>query len=107
MTASRVALVTEDAAPVRPLADFLEKSLAQAPQLHSYASIREILDRDADGLLVLLRLSPNDTEAARHLIQHICLQKLPPVVVLLDFGNSKPVGDLERYVARCARWPED
>jgi len=107
MTASRVALVAEDVARARSLANHLHEVLGQAPLVHTYASIRQILDGDADGLLVLVHAGAHDHEAARQLVQDISLQKLPPLVVLLNSENSPHCAELERYVARCLHWPQD
>lgn len=113
MTASRVALVAEDAALVRHLADYLGKALSQPIQVFAYASVRAALDREADGLLLLTHSSAAEQEAARQLVQDISLQKLPPLLVLLNCGN--PPGengkqgdlDLDRYVARHLHWPDE
>src|SRR5262245_2463702 len=99
MTPCRVALVAEDASQVEALAESVQHALGQPVLVHSFASIRELLDRDADGLLVLVRRAAADSQAAKQLVQDIALQKLLPLVVLLDCGSPVPANDdLDRYV---------
>lgn len=111
MTASRVAVVAEDAALVRPLVEYLERALSQTPLVFDYASVRDALDREANGLLLLARTGPAEDEAICQLVQDVTLQKLPPVLVLLHLPggiNGKLLDpDLERHLARVLYWPQD
>src|SRR4051794_3595672 len=90
MPASRVALVAENQAAVRPVADCLREALGEAPLLHSYATIGDILDAEADGMVVLTILKSGDEDAASNLVQDISLQKFPPLVVLVDLAARGP-----------------
>src|SRR5206468_121664 len=70
--------------------------------------ISEHLDRDADGLLLIAASSGTDVSEARRLVQDLCLQKLPPQIVLIDAcGDISPLLALERHVVRRLRWPHD
>lgn len=108
MTSSRVALVADDNQAVRPIADYLEQALGQPPLLHTHATIRDVVDRDSDGLLILLLAGASDDDASRQLVQDLSLQKLAPLVVLLDVGPTRPRDAvLDRYVAHRLGWPGD
>jgi len=107
MSGSRLALVAAD----QPLADaiqaYLRKHLGQPAFLCAFETIRDHLARDTDGLILVAAASPADELAVQRLVQDICLQKLPPVVILAE-GEQCPGGllaTLDPYVARRLRWP--
>lgn len=108
-TGSRVALVADHPTLTESVHDQVQRAQGHAPFLANYANVREFLGVDTDGLLLVAVGSTADWHAALHLVQDLSLQKLPPLVVLLE-GPDAPVGkvaDLEKYVYRCLRWPED
>src|SRR5262245_35400943 len=84
MAGSRVALAADDADLARSIQAYLEQHLGQAALQTTFARAQEYLDRDASGLLLIAAAGEHDTRAAVQLVQDICLQKLPPIVVLLD-----------------------
>ncbi|MFO0968418.1 MAG: sigma 54-interacting transcriptional regulator, partial [Gemmataceae bacterium] len=108
MTPSRVALVTENATATRPVCDWLRESAGVEPLVHSFASVRDILDRDADGVLLLHIARPADEDLAEEVVQEISLLKLAPLVVLLD-GDAARVNhqEMNRRIARRLSWPAD
>src|SRR5690242_17150283 len=100
MTGSRVALVADHP----PLAEILTAHLlhvqGHAPFVASYENVRDYVAVDTDGLLLIAVGSPAEVTAACHLVQDLSLQKLPPLVVLVE-GLDALVGGLaplEKYV---------
>jgi transcriptional regulator with PAS, ATPase and Fis domain len=79
------------------------------PFVCTFATVRNHLGRDTDGLLVIAAASPADHEPVRRLVQDISLQKLPPAV-LLNVTPSAADADLaalDPYISRRLRWPDD
>lgn len=109
MTGNRVALVADDVELVRAIQTQLETDLGQSAVHWSFARVSDQLDRDSDGLLLIAAGRELEAQAAVRLVQDIHLQKLPPVVVLLDAGKapSPALAALEPYVSRCLHWPAD
>ena len=108
MAGSRVALVADDQELARSVLAHLERHLHQPAYVCSFARINDYLDHRADGLLLLAAASDAEAITLVRLVQDICLQKLPPVVVLLDSKplSGKPLERLEPYVSRRLNWPE-
>src|SRR5207302_655580 len=73
------------------------------------ARIDDYLDHRADGVLLLAVATEAEAAAVVRLVQDICLQKLPPVVILLESRHldGAPLEALELYVSRRLRWPDD
>src|SRR6266478_960706 len=109
MTASRVALVTDVPDLLPSLSRALHQQLGEKLLEHTYASIREILDREAEGLLLLYCARRGDLEAVRHLVQDISVQRLPPRVVILyaDQHDGELLSDLDSYITRRMAWPTE
>src|SRR5262249_34906331 len=110
MTASRLALVSDDPRLAGAIQTHLQQAFARPIDLHGLAAIRTHLTRDSDGLLLLLASSPVESERVLRLVQEICLQNLPPVLILIEAGASGPgrgLAGLDPYVAGRLRWPED
>jgi two-component system, NtrC family, response regulator HydG len=128
MPASRVALVADDPALINALADYLRECFKLSLLATSFAGIQQHLHRDADGLLLIGVSGAGDVPQARRIVQDISLQKLPPLIVLVDAcGEPSPLqsspqdrspqdrSPLERtpldalgeHVYRRLRWPND
>jgi two-component system, NtrC family, response regulator HydG len=109
MSGNRVALVADDQRLAESIQDHLRKHVGHAAFFCPFERIGEHLGRDTDGLLLLAASNPADGEQVFRLVQDICLQKLPPVVMILDGQSSgnPQMASLERYVARRVNWPED
>jgi two-component system response regulator HydG len=109
MTGSRVALVTDNQELARSVQAHLEKHMSQPAYTCSFDRIHDYLDRHADGLLLIAVACDLEAGATVRLVQDICLQKLPPVVVLLESRpqDGSPLDGLERYVSRRLSWPRD
>jgi DNA-binding NtrC family response regulator len=128
MPGSRLALVADDQRLANVIQAHLKKSLGQSAFLCKFEAIREHLRQDTDGLLVLAAASAADAEQVLRLVQEIYLQKLPPVILVVEAGDAKADnGDaghglghgnmlspassylacLDPYVAGRLRWPAD
>ena len=104
----RVALVVDDRVLANAVQEHLQKHLGQRAFVCPYESIGEHLASDTDGLLLLVA-GPADDAKAWRLVQDIWLQKLPPLVMILE-GNPESgsrLEALEPYVARRLSWPAD
>jgi two-component system response regulator HydG len=109
MSSSRLALVADDQRLADSIQSHLRKALGHPAFLCPFETIRDHLGRDTDGLLLIAASRPPDFTAIRWLVQDICLEKLPPVVMILD-GEQPPYAELtaiEPYVARRFLWPAD
>src|SRR5437660_2721881 len=109
MAGSRLALVAEQRALADSVQAHVRKHLGQPALQYAFDAIREHLAQDTDGLLVLAAGSPEDCKPACWLVQDICLQKLPPVLLLVhnDQVPADQLAHLDPYVARRLRWPDD
>ena len=104
----RVALVVDDRALADAVQNHLHKHLGQQAFVCPYETIGEHLASDTDGLLLLVA-RPADDDKAWRLVQDIWLQKLPPLVTILE-GHPEAgarLAALEPYVARRLSWPAD
>jgi two-component system, NtrC family, response regulator HydG len=109
MTGNRLALVAEDRSLAEAIQAHIRKNLGQEAFLCAFDSILEHLARDTDGLLVIVAGTPADCQSISRLVQDICLQKLPPVLLLFHSQHvpAEVLTNLEPYVARRLRWPDD
>ena len=118
MPGSRVALVADDPALIHALTDYLRERFKLSLLVTSFTGIREHLNQGADGILLIGVTGANDVPQARRLVQDISLQKLAPLMVLIDArGESSPLerapleraplDALEEHVYRRLRWPHD
>jgi DNA-binding NtrC family response regulator len=110
MTVSRLALVADDQRLASTIHTHLHKALGRPVGQHAMEAIRAHLTRDSEGLLLLLAASPVEAERVLRLVQEIYIQKLPPVLILLEAGAAGPgrgLASLDPYVASRLRWPED
>jgi two-component system response regulator HydG len=106
---SRVALVADEPLLAADVQTYLLKTLGTPAFTSSFAGIGDHLGRDTDGVLLLAAAAAQDREPIVRLVQDICLQKLPPVVVILgaeQFPHLQ-LAFLEPYIARRLRWPEE
>jgi two-component system, NtrC family, response regulator HydG len=109
MAAHRLALVAEDRFLAEAIQAYFRKNLGQEAFLCTFESIRNHLAPDTDGLLVIASGSPEDNQSISGLVQEVCLQRLPPVLVLFHshYEPTRQLTDLDPYVARRLRWPDD
>ena len=105
---NRVALVAGDAPLARQVQDHLWQAVGFGAHECSFETVRDLLTRDTDGLLLIGVAAPGDTAKTRHLVQDISLLKLPPSVVLIDAaGDDAALVRLEPYITRRLRWSAD
>ncbi len=109
MAGSRIALVADDQGLARSVQSHLDSQLHLPVCAAPYGGAEDYLDHRANGLLLLAVASDADAVAAARLVQDICLQKLPPVVVLLlaQAYNGDPLDVLDPFVSRRLYWPQD
>jgi two-component system, NtrC family, response regulator HydG len=110
MAGSRLALVANDPTLTRSIQAHLEETTGQTPFTGSFASIRERLGQDTDGLLLLAADRAEDSEEVLRLVQEISLKQWPPTVLVLEGEAALVARDLsllDPYVARRLRWPEE
>lgn len=110
MTGSRVALVAEDMRFAAAVGAHIEACLGHTPLVCGFANVRQHLDRDTNGMLLLAAVRAADGESVVRLVQEIYLQKLPPVIALIE-AETLPEHEeftlLEPYVAERLRWPDE
>jgi DNA-binding NtrC family response regulator len=110
MTSSRLALVADDARLASTIQTHLKRAFGREVFHVGLEAMRAQLCRDGARLLLLAASSPVESERVLRLVQEIYLQKLPPVILVLEAGTPAPgrglVG-LDPYVAGRLRWPED
>jgi two-component system response regulator HydG len=109
MSGKRLALVAEDPRCASAIQAHLQQTVGQSPLVCRFDTIRDHLGRDADGLLLLAAVTPGDADPVLRLVQEIYLQKLPPVILLIEVGGAGggPFTLLEPYVAERLRWPDE
>src|SRR4051812_2748868 len=110
MSGNRLALVADDERLGSALQTYLAKHLGQAIFQCKFDAIRQHLGRDTDGFLLLAVAQPAEAEQVRRLVQEICLQKLPPVILIAEHADCPGDGEtalLDPYIAKRLRWPDD
>jgi DNA-binding NtrC family response regulator len=110
MTGSRLALVADDPRLASTIQAHLKKALGQGVFQCNLQSIRLHLSRDTDGLLLLATGSAADSEQVLRLVQEVYLQKLPPIIMIVEGDTVPPdqgLDHLDAYVAQRLHWPED
>jgi two-component system response regulator HydG len=110
MTACRLALVADDARLASTIQTHVQRGLGRAIPHHGLDAVRGHVTRESDGILLLAAASPVESERVLRLVQEIYLQKLPPVLMIVEAGTPAPgrglVG-LDPYVACRLRWPDE
>jgi DNA-binding NtrC family response regulator len=109
MSGSRLALVADDQRFASSIQTHLKKHLGHNAFECNLATITQHLSRDTEALLLLAAASDTESEQIYRLVQEICLQKLPPIIMIVedDEADAARLDHLEPYVARKLRWPDD
>ncbi len=110
MPASRLALVADDLRLASQIQTHLQKAFGREIIHDGVDAMRGRITRDSDGLLLLVAGSPVESERVLRLVQEIYLQKLPPVLMIIEAGAPGPgrgLASLDPHVAGRLRWPED
>src|SRR5262249_25212439 len=110
MSGSRLALVADDAHLANAIGSHLQKTLGQSAFVCKFASIREHLGPDTDGVLVLVAATPADAKHSLRIVQEVTLQRFPSTI-LVDAGDVGPrcrdFALLERHLLRRLRSPDE
>ena len=110
MPGSRLALVADDQRLASALQAHLKKGLGQPLFQCNYEAIRNHISRQTNGLLLLAVANMGEAEMLRLLIQEIYLQRLPPIILIVEgeeLPRSKEIERLDPYVAQRLNWPAD
>ncbi len=110
MTGNRLALVAEDQRLASAIQAHLKKTLGHVAFHCKMDSVRNHLSPQTDGLLMLVLGSSNDVDSILRLIQEIYIQKLPPVILILEneeSGLEHDLRDLDPYIHRRLLWPRE
>ncbi|MGH9676616.1 MAG: sigma 54-interacting transcriptional regulator, partial [Candidatus Acidiferrum sp.] len=110
MTGSRLALAADDLRLAGAVQSHLKKTLGQPVFQSSLDGIQEHLDHHSDGLLLLAVASTSEAERVYRLVQEIYLQKLPPIIMIVEDAAHVAGPDLdalEPYIAQRLIWPRD
>ncbi len=110
MSGSRLALVADDSRLANAIGAHLKKALGQHALICQFASIRDHLGPDTDGVLLLAAAASADAKQIVRLVQEIYLQRWPPIILVVAgdaAARSKDLACLEAYVAHQLHWPED
>src|SRR5687768_15710394 len=87
MTGSRLALVADDPRMGGSIQAHLAKACGQEVILWTPGTARTHIVRDEEGLLVLAAGTSTEAEQVLRLVQEICLQKLPLLLLLVETGE--------------------
>lgn len=110
MTVSRLALVADDPRLASTIQTHLQKAFGHPVPTHGLDAVRGHITRDSDGILLLAAATPVESERVLRLVQEIYLQKLPPVLMIVEAGTPAPgrgLSGLDPYVACRLRWPDE
>lgn len=110
MTVSRLALVADDPRLAGLLQAHLHRAFGRAVVTRGLDAIRGHITRESDGILLLAAASPVESERVLRLVQEIYLQRLPPVLMIVEAGTPGPgrgLSGLDPYVACRLRWPDE
>jgi DNA-binding NtrC family response regulator len=109
MTGSRLALAADDPRLADAIQGHLRQALGQPVFQCPLEAVPDHLGPDADGLLLLAAATPAGAERVLRLVQEIYIQKLPPIVMIVEGppAGGPDLAALEPYVARRLRWPAD
>jgi DNA-binding NtrC family response regulator len=110
MIGSRLALVADDQRLASAIQAHLKKSLGHIAFACTLDTIHTHLHRETDALLLLAAASRSESEKVLRLVQEIYIQKLPPIIMIVEETNPELCQQLEQldaYVSQRLRWPED
>src|SRR5262245_25105925 len=110
MTVSRLALVADDARLAGTIQSHVQRAFGRLIPHCGLDAIRSLVTRESDGILLLAAATPVESERVMRLVQEIYLQKLPPVLMIVEAGTPAPgrgLSTLDPYVACRLRWPDE
>jgi len=110
MPGTRLALVADDPLLANAIQVNLKKFLGGPAYQCRFDATRALLGRDTDSILLLAAASAEDAISVLRFVQEICIQKLPPqLIVVTGEGalNAPEWARVEPFLTRRLRWPED
>ncbi|HTU23398.1 MAG TPA: sigma 54-interacting transcriptional regulator [Gemmataceae bacterium] len=107
MSNNRVALVSDNQHLAGSIQAHLKKHLGQPVFQCSFASVRNHLSQETDGLLLLAAASDDQAERILQLVREIYIRKLPPIIMIVAGEGAGRMDPLEQLVAQYLRWPHD
>src|SRR5258708_3062004 len=87
MLGSRLALVADDQRLANAIQAHLKKSLGQVAFACTLDTVHAHLHRETAALLVLAAASRSESEKVLRLVQEIYIQKLPPIIMIVEETN--------------------
>jgi DNA-binding NtrC family response regulator len=110
MISSRLALVADDQRLANAIQANLKRSLGQAGVACTLDAIHTHLHRETGALFLLAAASRSESEKILRLVQEIYIQKLPPIIMIVEETNpemGRQLEQLDAYVSQRLRWPDD
>ncbi len=110
MTTRPLALAADDPRLAGSIQTHLRKTLGREAFYAGLNAVRGHISHESRGLVLLAAATPVESDRVLRLVQEIYLQKLPPVLLILEAGLPSPgrgLASLDPYVASRLRWPED
>jgi DNA-binding NtrC family response regulator len=110
MIGSRLALVADDQRLANAIQAHLKRSLGQAAFACTLDTVHAHLHCETDALLLLAAASRSESDKILRLVQEIYIQKLPPIIMIVEQTNpemGKHLQHLDAYVSQRLRWPDD
>jgi DNA-binding NtrC family response regulator len=105
MTASRLALVSDDQRLASAVQAHLTRAFGQPVFQTTLDGIRGHLVRDTEGLFLLA--VAGEAEPVVRMVQEVYLQQLAPVVVVAEERAAGALARIDPYVAQRLAWPQD
>src|SRR5262245_51455014 len=87
---SRVALAADDQRLAGSIQAHLRRALGDGGFASTLPGVRAHVTHCTDGLLLLAATSPVEAEQVLRLVQEIYLQKLPPILLVLEASPPGP-----------------
>jgi transcriptional regulator with PAS, ATPase and Fis domain len=110
MSNLRLALVANDPFASEAVEARLQSVVAEPVLRCEYATLRNYLSADADGVVLLTCTSPADAVQAAVLVRDIHLQQYPVPILILETEATcpnHPLASLDPYVAGRYSWPRE
>lgn len=109
MTGSPLVLVADDPQLGKAIASYLHENLGQPVCPCGYQGARDLLGPETHNQLVLAWAAPSEAEQVRSLIQEVAIQKLPPVILVVDRSATAATeaAGIGAHVAERLVWPSD
>ena len=106
MGGSRVALAAANRFLTSDIESYLKEHCGLTAFTDSFQGVREVVDQNTDGLLLLGVANDADLVEATHLLQELNLQKIPVLAIIVDsHPDELKVESIARFAARRVRWP--